>query len=497
MNVRFNFKYIDGCFRKLYLLMPLLIYILFFTASCKKLVEIDAPVTSTNEKNIYADDAGATSVLTGIYALMSQNGVYCGTGGISVLLGLSADELTLYSDVTSTLHLAHYKNNLVSNGSQSLGGEIWNQCYRNIFTCNAAVAGLTGSTGLTPAVKQQLMGEAKFMRAFFFFYLVNLYGDVPLTLSTDPSVNSSVARALQSDVYKQIISDLTDAKSLLSQSFLNGSLQPYAAGTEERLRPTKWAASALLARCYLNMGQWSNAEKESSEIISNSTLFGLTPLNSSFLMNSKEAIWQLQPVIEGHNTEDGWAFVLPTSGPSDVSYFGGNPVYISSQLLNSFETNDNRKTSWVGKINANGTDYYFPYKYKSASYGDPVTEYEMVLRLAEQYLIRSEARAQLSNLEDAKADLNTIRTRAGLPNTTANDMATLLTAIQHERQVELFSEWGYRWLDIKRTNKVDAIMSVATPLKANGAPWQSYQQWYPIPFYDIQKNLRLAQNTGY
>jgi hypothetical protein len=129
---------------------------------------------------------------------------------------------------------------------------------------------------------------------------------------------------------------------------------------------------------------------------------------------------------------------------------------------------------------AGGTTYFFPSKYKAKNTSGSVSEYLMVFRLAEQYLIRAEARVQQNNFGGAQNDLNAIRTRAGLPNTIANDQTSLLAAILKERQVELFTELGHRWLDLKRTENVNAVMSVVTPLKTNGASWQSYQQLYPV-----------------
>jgi starch-binding outer membrane protein, SusD/RagB family len=110
--------------------------------------------------------------------------------------------------------------------------------------------------------------------------------------------------------------------------------------------------------------------------------------------------------------------------------------------------------------------------------------------------VRSEARAEQGNLAGAAADLNLIRARAGLGPTSAVTEQDLLTALLHERQVELFTELGHRWLDLKRTGHVDSVMSVVTPLKGGGA-WQSYQQLYPVAPGDIQSNPALTQNSGY
>lgn len=271
----------------------------------------------------------------------------------------------------------------------------------------------------------------------------------------------------------------------------------------ERVRPTKWAAAALLARVYLYTGKYDKAESIASSIINNTSLFGLDALNDVFKKNSREAIWQLQPVTAGMNTSDGLFFILSDGGPTEY-----NPVYISDLLLNSFEAGDNRKVlgNWINSVTASGTTYFYPYKYKLGFGTEPGTEYLMMLRLGEQYLIRAEARALQNNIPGAAADVNMIRTRAraaatvDVPDPLPNLSATLtkeelLAAILHERQVELFTEWGHRWFDLKRTGKVDEVMSVVTPLK--GGTWETTDQLYPIPSFDILRNPNLVQNPGY
>jgi hypothetical protein len=115
----------------------------------------------------------------------------------------------------------------------------------------------------------------------------------------------------------------------------------------------------------------------------------------------------------------------------------------------------------------------------------------MVFRLGEQYLIHAEAAAELGNLGTAISDLNTVRARAGLSATTASTQADLLTAIMHERQVELFCEWGNRWLDLNRTG------TAGTVLNAEKGGFQSFMALYPVPFSQIQVNTLLTQNPGY
>jgi hypothetical protein len=472
--------------------------------SCKKLLDIPPPTQTVTENKVFTTDATAIGVLDGIYTnLTVDNTIFQGQISIEVLNALSADELTPFA--TSDPQYSYSTNNLAMLTS---GFEFWSPLYNNVYKCNAAIEGLEKSTTLTPAVKQQLLGEAKFMRALFYFYLVNQFGDVPLALSTDAKVNTLLARSPKADVYKQIVNDLKEAKDGMNSNYPNATL---LGTTSERIRPTKWAAQALLARVYLFTADYSNAEVEASEVINNTSLYELLPdLNSVFLKNSMEAIWQLQPTTNNLNTVAGNMYIIPSTGPTS-----SNPVMLSKFLLNSFESGDQRAVlgNWINTtIYTNtGTTYdTIPYVFKYKVYSSPgvtstgdMSEYFMVLRLGEQYLIRAEARARTgSNLSGAISDLDKIRDRAGLSliaNTNPGiSQPALIDTIMHERQVELFCEWGHRWLDLKRTGKVDAVMITITPLKSNGAiQWRSFQQYYPIAKPELDKAPNLTQTDGY
>jgi hypothetical protein len=245
---------------------------------------------------------------------------------------------------------------------------------------------------------------------------------------------------------------------------------------------------------YLYNQNWQGADSAATAVIGNSALFGLDTLNGVFLMNSPEAIWQLQPVNIGANTEDALLFILPAAGPNTTIY----PVYLDTALIHSFELNDQRLTHWVGSVSASGTTYYFPFKYKINALNAQVNEYEMVLRLGEQYLIRAEAKTWEAGMGTPAvlADFDTLRSRAGLtPYSGATDKSSMLNALYHERRAELFTEWGQRWLDLKRTGTADAVMSIATPLK--GGQWSSSAELYPLPTLDLKADAHLTQNPGY
>jgi hypothetical protein len=307
-----------------------------------------------------------------------------------------------------------------------------------------------------------------------------------------------MARTPQAQVYQQIIQDLKDAQAALPGD--------YSVGLGERIRPNQWAATALLARAYLYTGDYTDAATQAGAVIGNTAEYSLVSnLNGVFLKNSTEAIWQLQ-----QNTSDPG---VGTATPEAILLLP-NPLNtgfatysLSPQLLGAFETGDQRRLSWVDSTyNSNSGSgtvgmYYYPYKYKTGSYnysvGGTATEYYMVLRLAEQYLIRAEAEANGAGggTASAIADLNVIRGRAGLPALSASlTPAQVITAVAHERQTELFAEWGHRWLDLKRTGQAGAVLSVI-PLKQ---PWLGdYQLLYPIPYTESQDDPNLVQNPGY
>jgi hypothetical protein len=467
------------------------IYIIILTiniASCKKLVEVSAPPTSINAANVFTSDATAISVVTSLYTKISdlnydiRNGSPTST---SLLLSLTSDELTLFNLNDPSL-APYYTNNLTS----LLANNFWTNFYPLIFTANSTIEGLNNSNTLTTSVKQQLLGEAKFMRAFCYFYLVNIYGDIPLVLTTDYQSASQLPRAPKDQIYRQIITDLTDAQSLLSVNYLGANL---LTNTTQRIRPNKWAATALLARVYLYNNDYSDAEIQSTSIINYSSLYNLVALTDVFKMNSTETIWSLQPVRTGlqANTGEGALFILPTTGPNSSDY----PVYLSNTLVSAFENGDMRKTNWVDSVKPSTIPYYYSKKYKIGKVNTNTQEYIMVFRLSEQYLIRSEARAQQNNINGAQSDLNVIRARANLAPTSASNKTSLLTAILHERQVEFFTEWGHRWFDLKRTSNIDNVMSTIAPQK--GGTWNPYKALFPIPQNEIITDPNLNQNIGY
>jgi starch-binding outer membrane protein, SusD/RagB family len=459
--------------------------------SCKKFIQIGPPNTLLVTTNVFNNNSTATAAVTSIYTQMFNNSE---SYNIGQNLGLLADELTNYS--TSVSEVQFYTNAMIATNNS---GE-WIDAYNYIYQANAIIAALQNNGNIAPSVTQQLTGEALFIRAFWHFYLTNEYGDVPLVTTTNYAVNEKISRTSQAQVYAQIIQDLQDAQALLNANYVDGT---DTAITTERTRPIKGAAQALLARAYLYTGKYDSAQAQATLVINNSNLYALDSIlsptnstyspNSPFLMNSTEAIWQLYtPQPSSDNTNDAQNFILEGAPSTGVD----NSSTISPQLLNSFEVGDLRRANW---IDSTGTvpDYYYPYKYQAYNITNP-TEYTMVLRLAEQYLIRAEAEANLGDSTDAVSDLNKIRNRAGLANYNEITNGPLLTSILHERQVELFTEWGNRWFDLIRTGAVSAVLGTpGNVCQSKGGVWTSNSKLFPIPQSEILEDPNLHQNPGY
>lgn len=460
--------------------------IAFPIQSCKKLVAIPPPTGSIVTSQVFSTDEQATSAASSMYYGMINKVFSYSSSGLSIFGGLSADEFLLFDQ--SNIDQVQFQNNKLFSTNSIIGNGFWTDAYSTIYSANAILEGLSNYNGVHDSIKNELTGESKFIRAFCNFYLVNLFGDIPLVTTTNWHNSSLLSRTLTQQVYTLIISDLEDAQKLLSTD--------YSVGHGNRIIPNKWAATALLARVQLYLGHWSEAETQATNVINNSELYDMSDdLKDVFLTNSNQAIWQLQQDNVGGSSKNATPegdLLIPRVLDSIYPPF----IYITKNLLNAFEPGDQRKLKWLDSTTYNGVEYYFPYKYKvgpaQEKGGAPSTEYYMVLRLAEQYLIRSEARANLSNISGSQNDLNTVRNKAGLPNTLASTVTDLLIAISNERQIELFAEWGHRWLDLKRTNNATTTLSNN---KNNTVSNNSLL--FPIPVSELQTDPNLSQNSGY
>ncbi|WP_183573856.1 RagB/SusD family nutrient uptake outer membrane protein [Mucilaginibacter sp. X5P1] len=438
--------------------------------SCKKIIEVSSPQNQLTTDKVFVDTTSALAALGTIYGELDRNIDV----NYSVMSDLYTDNLS-FTDV-SPQDLEFYHSKISPDNSTDLVA--WQYMYQLIYECNDLIAQVPASGKLPQAIVQQITNEAKFIRAFIYFKLINAYGNVPLLLTTDVNVNAVASRADMSLVIQQIIKDLTDAKQGLTANYQGGG----------RVRANNWAAAALLSQVYLFQHNWTGAETEASGVI-NSGLYALESSPATvFLSNNNEAILQVW-------NQYGYVYSAAQLVPDPNSL----PLYIvSSSMWTAFEAGDLRKEYWIGtSFVPNGTDstaYYFYNKYKNTQLNTSSPEYLTVLRLAEQYLVRAEARAELGKITgsgSAAEDVNKIRVRAGLTNTTAVTQITMLAAIMQERRLELFGEWGSRFCDLKRTGLLNMVM------EKEKATWSTNADLWPIPLRELTYDHALVQNPGY
>lgn len=453
-------------------LLPIMCLMLLFS-SCDNFVDVELPNSQLTAPTVFEDMATANAALTSIYSKMRDNGLLSGSpAGLSHQLGNYSDELDFYgSPQTSTDYF--YTNSL--SAAKSDMKDLWTNTYNQIYAANAVVYRAENSVLLSTANRNQLKGEALFVRALLHFYLVNLYGDVPYITTTDYTLNSTVSRMPVATVYSAVKADLIVALDLLPESYVSPN----------RVRPNKYTVRALLARLNLYQGSWDEASNDASAVINAIDLYALEPnIDVVFLKDSPSTIWQFSPSLSDTNTEEGSTFLF-TSGPPPMSA-------LTTNLVNSFLPNDLRRTHWIGAITDGVSTWYYPNKYKNTLTEGGSMEHSIVFRLEEQYLIRAEARAHQGDLIGAKEDLNRVRTRAGLADTVAVTAQEIIAAVLQERCFELFTEHGHRFFDLKRSNNLTTALSSVKP------GWNDDDKLLPLPASELLLNPNLnPQNPGY
>tara|TARA_R110002020_G_scaffold159101_1_gene342728 strand:- start:3339 stop:4730 length:1392 start_codon:yes stop_codon:yes gene_type:complete len=449
-----------------------LLLFLLLLCGCEDFLEVEEPLGQINSAEVFEDEATATAAVTSLYGKLRDEVLLTGKAeGLGVLMGIYSDEMIYYGFGGEPLdnfyqHQVFPDDLLIEN--------LWNVAYSLIYMCNGVLEGLANSTKLSEESKSQLQGETLFVRAFAYSYLVELFGDIPFPITTDYEVNNKLSKLPIPTIYENIISDLLEAKTLLGTTYISG----------ERVRANKIVATALLARIYLYTEQWELAVAESNTLINNSVISLEPNIESEFLKESTSAMLQFKPKFEGGNTEEASTYLFATGPPPFVS--------LTPQLIESFEDGDLRRQLWVGEVTDGTETWFYPNKYKLQTNTGTSMEYSIVLRLAEQYLIRAEARAKLGQLTGALEDLNTIRNRAGLMDSEATTQNEILEAISLERYHELFSEFGHRWFDIKRLGIANEILA---PIKPG---WKPTDIHLPLPENELLMNPNLnPQNPGY
>ncbi|WP_275952266.1 RagB/SusD family nutrient uptake outer membrane protein [Salegentibacter sp. UBA1130] len=443
------------------------------------MVDLDPPANQLVRQEVFKSEATVESAMTGIYYQLFQleysNG---GRSSITTMAGLSADNIQTIS-TGNVSRMQFQEHEIDPDNIENLS--IWSSAYNMIYAVNSFLEGLQNADNLEQSFKNQMEGQARFVRAFTYFYLTNLYGDVPLILKTDYRENQLASRTSQIDIYDQILADLIMAEEQVPEEYWN----------TERTSINKQVVRAFLSRVYLYSENWQEAEKFSSLVINDTGNYGLLEdLDEVFLANSAEAIWQISPIGAGglstQTNEGNFQIIDPI-----FSFFAA--IKLEEPFIAEFDSIDKRFQNWVGYNEALDAHYVHKYKVRLSNQF-PIEEYSMVLRLGEQYLIRAESRLEQGDLAGALQDVDEIRLRSGLQpfaeiKPEISEME-LFEEILLQRRKELFSEWSHRWFDLKRTGQAGQVLG-------EDPSWNTTDLLYPIPESERKKNPNLTQNEGY
>lgn len=443
-----------------------------FLTSCEDYLEVPLPVDQLATESVFKSKPAIESTVIGVYSAAASLFVAWDFGYTLYL----SDEL-YYPSVAGSRNLLA----IASIDETSTQVTSWSHYFGTIDRANVLIENLpkVADNVLSTEERNKFMGEAKYLRALAYWFMVNFWGEVPLVLTSNLDESINLPRAPISDVYAQIIKDLEDAVALL----------PTTVSSPSSRINNKFQAEALLARVYLYRGLWSEAETAANNVITQSDYYELLPnLTDVFKRDSKESIFSVREITTS-------SLFLNKALFGAYNLLDRNCA-LYPDILEKFESNDTRLTEWTAT--ALGTTNVQPFKYIHSLFanGSANPQDFVFQRFAELYLIRAEARAHLNKLtgdDGAIADINTIRARASLEVTSAVGQSDVLAAIEDERIRELFGE-GHRWFDLKRTEKADLILG-ALPHKA--ANYKPYMKFMPISIRELDSNTALLQTTGY
>jgi hypothetical protein len=396
-------------------------------------------------------------------AFQNCDGSYC--RNLLIYPDLYADNLRYTGTYTTDREVASRSLKADNAGIE----DIWEEMYDAINRANNIVAAAPEVTALSAGEAKVLGGEARFVRALAYFNLAKFFGGVPLVTEPQwelsPAVN--VPRNTEAETWALIEADLLAAISALPSW-----------DDQDEGRANVEAAMALLARAHLYQREWQQAYDRANAVIAAGTFELLDDYSDVFEGEShSEAVYSIPFSVTDPNALAFWFFAKP---------LGRRGIAPTETLRESFAENDER----VGvAVQFQGTaDYGFKYT-DIAGGSDDVP----VIRYAELFLIRAEAGARLGLLNQAIADVTTIRDRAGLDplDASVDNQTEVLLAVLEERRRELFYE-GHRFFDLKRNIDIPSIAAYMETLGLTGP-----KLLFPIPQREMDANTELDQNPGY
>ena len=444
---------------KRFILSILTIYVTLSSA-CKKVLDTQSELYLDQSQSI-VDKRSAQAALVGAYNALSQN-TYQGNT-FRYITNLLSDNIKWVGNTPTNREFDVYAVFATNSRVQ----ELWTAIYETTNIANNIIqkVPLINDVTLDQNERNKERGEAFFLRALCYFDLVRLWGNVPIVTKATQTASDAkdITNSSPEQVYQFIQSDLDSAEALLPV-------------TINRNRANQYTAKALKARLYLYQNNWAKAEDYATQVINDSADFKLTNPYSQFYAakNSSESIFEVDYTINNKNTYATNWFQNPTTG--------GKKEFLPTDDFIALLKDPNTGGGRSALIFTVGGVTYGNMNFKIAT-GD---DQSYVLRLAEMYLIRAEAKAEQLKLTEGLSDLNVIRKRANVPLIpTVSTKDELIDKILLERRVELAYEC-HRWFDLIRKGKAQQVLGITDPNKL----------LLPIPRQEVLIG-NLTQNQGY
>ena len=463
------------------------------TTGCKKTFLELAPISNANVNNVFKSRQDFDLALNNAYSTLYA--IYAPKGSMSFTGELMSDNTTVstlaISGSFTIVDQQAFRDYSIATSNTGVY-QFWIDHYTSLYQVNIVITKIADAS-LDESYKKEVVAEMKFLRALYYFNLVQLYGAVPLVTTPIQGDDAyKTKRSPAADVYALITEDLKAAAADL----------PEVGSEPAKGRATKGAAKTLLGKVYLTMGNKTAAAQTLLEVY-NSAKYDLLPAfsslwgNTSAFKNTKESIFEIQ--YQG-GAANPYSNFWPAFAPFEnftITKYGGGMNMVTEDLYNEYETTDPRRdVSFYTGYTKNGV--FVPVKFNKKwvdltapldNGGEACNNNFMILRYADVLLLLTEATG------DAQY-MNKVRARTGLPQygTAAYPSArwgTVDLALEHERRMEFALEYQ-RWFDLKRTGRAVAVLS------AKGKNINQNKLLLPVPQYAADQNPNLLpQNTGY
>lgn len=493
--------------KKIYLLLIILIGF-----SCQDFLELE-PQGQIDINNLAKSQDGLVTLINGSYEPL----IVIYNNPMDAVINLASDDVfAVRADAQA--------EDLLDVAPGGSAGAIWNQSYRGIFRANEILENLEVVDLENDNAEDIIKGQALFLRGFYYFNLVRIFGAVPLfTNSPDTPKEAQIARTDVQTVYNQIIKDLSDAAVLLPANY-TGSFG------QEKGRATKGAALTGLSKVYLTLDNWQEAAATAKEVM-DLYVYNLHPSYMDNFQgkneNGIESIFEIQYSAASSNTASNLSYQntplelsgnnshLPTDDTRNYYKEVTGVPSVGKGIVQAYEEGDLRKQASLSKyefisgVGAKSERFpEFSREYSIFKYWDGKSQQDRIspvnhkiFRYAEVLLIRAEALNELGQTGEALDLVNLVRNRAGLDDLEGLDQATAREAIWKERRVELAFEFK-RLFDLNRTGRFKEFTEyqdiIFNQEKLVTNPITGKQEYlYPIPQDELDNNANMTQNPGY